>query len=83
MQIKLHKLAKTTLAIIENIYLEWSIHNKKRTRKELVRELKLSIPTIKKWCNRDKDDLFDRSHAKHNLNLLLNILKKKRNYYLL
>ena len=70
MQIKLHKLAKTTPAIREYIWNE--IHNKKRTRKELARELKLSIPTIKKWCNRDKDDLFDRSHAKHNLNLLLN-----------
>ena len=70
MQIKLHKLAKTIPTIREYIWNE--VHNKKRTRKELAKELHLNVATVQKWCRRNKNDLLDRSHAKHNLNLLLN-----------
>lgn len=73
MQIKLHKLAKTTPAIREYIWNE--VHIKGRSRRELAKELKLSIPTVQKWCRRDiinnPEEIYDRSHAKHNLNLLL------------
>jgi hypothetical protein len=70
MQIKLHKLATTTPALRSYIWNE--VNLKKRTRKELAKELKLNVATVSKWSSRSKDELWDRSHAKHNLNLLLN-----------
>ena len=75
MHIRTHKLAKTTPALREYIWNE--VHMRGRTRKELAKELKLNVFTVQKWCKRDRDDLFDRSHAKHNLNLLLNPKEEK------
>ena len=74
MKIQLHKLAKTTPALRKYIWEEVNI--KKRQLKELANELKLNVSTVSKWSKRDiinnPDEIYDRSHAKHNLNLLLN-----------
>ncbi|HSQ97135.1 MAG TPA: DDE-type integrase/transposase/recombinase [Rickettsiales bacterium] len=70
MQIKLHKLAKTTPAIREYIWNEVNIN--KTSQIKLAKELKLNVSTVSKWSKRNKYELNDRSHAKHNLNLLLN-----------
>lgn len=74
MQIRLHKLARTTPAIRQYIWNEININ--KKQLKVLAIELNLNVATVSKWSKRDlinnPDELYDRSHAKHNLNLLLN-----------
>ena len=74
MLIKLHKLAKTTPSMRKYIWNEININ--KRTIVSLAKELNVSIPTISKWSKRDiennPEEVYDRSHARHNLNLLLN-----------
>ena len=69
MLIKLHKLAKTTPSMRRYIWNEININ--KRTIVSLAKELNLSIPTVNKWSKRDiennPEEVYDRSHARHNL----------------
>ncbi len=59
MEIKLHKLAKTTPAIRQEI------RNSQLRAVELAEKYHLSLPTIYKWKGRGS--VLDKSHARHNL----------------
>lgn len=59
MELKLHKLARTTPAI------RAEIRQSSLTPKELAKKYNLSMDTIYKW--RKRDDVADRSHKRHNL----------------
>lgn len=59
MELKLHKLARTTPAI------RAEIRQSSLSPKELAKKYNLSMDTIYKWRNRD--DVSDRSHKRHNL----------------
>jgi transposase InsO family protein len=69
MQIKLHKLARTTPAI------RAEIRKSDLTGKELAKKFNISLETAYKWKKRESVE--DRSHRRHNLNSSINAVEEE------
>jgi len=69
MQIKLHKLARTTPAI------RAEIRKSNLTGKELAKKYNISLETAYKWKKRESVE--DRSHKRHNLNSSISAIEEE------